>query len=47
MTRPELSTEEAALCKRQDFPVLRKPFLAQELLTIVHARILHSALVGL
>jgi CheY-like chemotaxis protein len=42
MSGPQLSTDEAALCQRQDFPVLRKPFLAQDLLNLVRARLLHS-----
>jgi ATP-dependent Clp protease ATP-binding subunit ClpA/CheY-like chemotaxis protein len=46
MTGPDLSTDELALCKRQDFPVLRKPFLAQDLVNIIRARLLHSAAVG-
>jgi len=46
MTGPQLSTDEAALCRRQDFPVLRKPFLAQDLVGLIRARLLHSAAVG-
>jgi MoxR-like ATPase len=46
MTGTELSPDEAALCDRQDFPVLRKPFLAQDVLSIIHARLLRSSAVG-
>lgn len=46
MTGTELSPDEAALCDRQDFPVLRKPFLAQDVLGVIHARLLHSSAVG-
>jgi DNA-binding response OmpR family regulator len=44
-TGTELAPDEAALCDRQDFPVLRKPFLAQDILGIIHARLLHSSAV--
>ena len=43
MTGTELSPDEAALCDRQDFPVLRKPFLAQDVLGIVGARLVSSS----
>ena len=46
MTGPELSPDEAALCDRQDFPVLRKPFLAQDVLSMIQARLLHSSAIG-
>jgi CheY-like chemotaxis protein len=39
MTGMELSPEEAALCERHDFPVLRKPFLAQEVAGVLQARL--------
>jgi DNA-binding NtrC family response regulator len=42
----ELSPDEAALCDRQDFPVLRKPFLASDVLGVIQARLLHSSAVG-
>jgi hypothetical protein len=42
----ELSPDEAALCDRQDFPALRKPFLAQDVLSVIQARLLHSSTVG-
>jgi CheY-like chemotaxis protein len=45
-TGTELSPDEAALCDRQDFPVLRKPFLAQDVLSIIQARLLHSSAVS-
>lgn len=46
MTGAELSSDETALCERQDFPVLRKPFLANDAISIIQARLLHSAAVG-
>ena len=35
MTGTELSPDEAAICQRQDFPVLRKPFLAEDIVRII------------
>ena len=46
MTGPELSPDEAALCDRQDFPVLRKPFLPPDVLGLIQARLLHLSAVG-
>ncbi|MBI3048635.1 MAG: AAA family ATPase [Acidobacteria bacterium] len=46
MAGTELSPDEAALCDRQDFAVLRKPFLASDVLGVVRARLLHSSAVG-
>jgi len=46
MAGTELSMEEAALCDRQDFPVLRKPFLERDVIGLVRARLLHSSAVG-
>jgi len=40
MTGGELTAEEIELCERQEFPVLRKPFLAMDLLSLVHASLL-------
>ena len=40
MTGAELSAEELELCERQEFPVLRKPFLAMDLLSLVQASLL-------
>ena len=42
----ELSSDEAALCERQDFPVLRKPFLPEDVVTLVRARLLRSSAAG-
>lgn len=39
-------TRRSGLCGRQDFPVLRKPFLAEDIIGTVHARLLHSFAVG-
>jgi CheY-like chemotaxis protein len=37
-----LSAEEAAICQRHDFPVLPKPFLGQDMLNLIQARMLHT-----
>ncbi len=34
-TGTELSSDESDVCERQDFPVLRKPFLPEEVVTLV------------
>ncbi len=46
MTGGELSADEIAICERQDFPVLRKPFLASDLISIVRASMLRSSTAG-
>lgn len=45
MTGMELSEDEITLCRRNDFPVLRKPFLAGDVLALLQARLLHDAAV--
>jgi CheY-like chemotaxis protein len=40
MAGTELSPDEAAICQRQDFPVLRKPFLAQDALRFIQPSLL-------
>ena len=45
-TGMELSADEAALCDRQDFPVLRKPFLAEDVVNLVRARLQRSSAAG-
>jgi ActR/RegA family two-component response regulator len=40
MTGGELSAQEIELCERQEFPVLRKPFLASDLVGLVQASLL-------
>jgi CheY-like chemotaxis protein len=42
MTGIELSTEEASFCEVHDIPVLRKPFLGQDAISLIQARIVHS-----
>ena len=42
MTGTELSFEEAEECERSDFPVLRKPFLAQDAINMIQARLVHA-----
>jgi MoxR-like ATPase/CheY-like chemotaxis protein len=41
MTGTELSPDEAALCERYDIPVLRKPFLGQDAINLIQARLVH------
>lgn len=41
MTGMELSTDEAALCERYDIPVLRKPFLGEDAVGLLRARLVH------
>jgi CheY-like chemotaxis protein/Ni2+-binding GTPase involved in maturation of urease and hydrogenase len=42
MTGTELSPEEADQCERYDVPVLRKPFLGQDAISLIQARMVHS-----
>jgi DNA-binding NtrC family response regulator len=42
MTGTELSIDEAEECERSDFPVLRKPFLAQDAISMIQARLVHA-----
>jgi hypothetical protein len=42
MTGTELSLEEAEECDRCDIPVLRKPFLGQDAISLIQARLVHS-----
>ena len=46
MTGMELSSDEAVLCERQKFQVLRKPFLDQDVLAILQSRLGRAAAVG-
>ena len=41
MTGTELSPEEADLCERHDIPLLRKPFLGQDAIDLIRARMVH------
>ena len=45
-TGAELSADEAELCERQDFPVLRKPFLPEDLISLVRDRLFRSSAAG-
>ena len=38
-TGGELSPAEAAFCEQRGFPVLRKPFLPEEVIALVRARV--------
>lgn len=42
MTGAQLSPEEEAICQEYDFPVLRKPFLANDILNLIRARLFRS-----
>ena len=42
MTGTELSPDEAEICERYDIPVLRKPFLGQDAISLIQARMVHS-----
>ena len=42
MTGGDLSAEEIAVCERQEFPVLRKPFLSRDVISLVRASLLRT-----
>ncbi len=42
MAGTELSPEEADVCERLDIPVLRKPFLGQDAINLIRARMVHQ-----
>jgi CheY-like chemotaxis protein/Ni2+-binding GTPase involved in maturation of urease and hydrogenase len=42
MTGTELSADEAGLCERYDIPVLRKPFLGQDAISLIQSRLVHT-----
>jgi DNA-binding response OmpR family regulator len=42
-TGVELSSDESDLCERQDFQVLRKPFLPEDVVALVRSRLLRAA----
>jgi ATP-dependent Clp protease ATP-binding subunit ClpA/ActR/RegA family two-component response regulator len=46
MTGAQLSPEEEAICQEYDFPVLRKPFLANDILNLIRARLFRSSAVS-
>lgn len=46
MTGGELSADEVALCERQEFPTLRKPFLAEDISNLIRATLLRSMSAG-
>jgi hypothetical protein len=46
MTGTELSAEETAACERYVIPVRRKPFLGDDAITIVQARLAVRARAG-
>jgi ATP-dependent Clp protease ATP-binding subunit ClpA/CheY-like chemotaxis protein len=42
MTGAQLTSEEEAICQEYDFPILRKPFLANDILNLIRARLFRS-----
>jgi ATP-dependent Clp protease ATP-binding subunit ClpA len=46
MTGAQLPPEEEAICQQYEFPVLRKPFLAHDLVDLIRARLLRSSAAG-
>jgi DNA-binding NtrC family response regulator len=42
MTGGVLSPEEATICQERDIPILRKPFLADDILDLIRARLFRS-----
>jgi DNA-binding response OmpR family regulator len=42
----EMTADETALCERQDFEVLRKPFLPADVVKVVRARLERSSAAG-
>jgi CheY-like chemotaxis protein len=42
MTGIELTVDEAAVCERFDIPILRKPFLGQDAISLIQARFVHA-----
>jgi two-component system phosphate regulon response regulator PhoB len=43
MTGGELSTDEEAICRERDFPILHKPFLVNDILHLIGYRVFSSA----
>lgn len=43
MTGAQLTPEEEAICQEYDFPLLRKPFLANDILNLIRARLFRSS----
>ncbi len=43
MTGAQLTSEEEAICQEYDFPILRKPFLANDVLNLIRARLFRSS----
>lgn len=46
MTGAQLPPEEEAICQQYEFPVLRKPFLANDILNLIRARLFRSSAAG-
>ena len=45
-TGAELASEDELRCERFGFPVLRKPFLGEELANLIRARLVRTAAAG-
>ncbi len=43
MTGAQLTPEEETICQEYDFPILRKPFLANDILNLIRARLFRSS----
>lgn len=43
MTGGQISAEEEAICRGRDIPVLRKPFLGDDVLSLVRGRLFRVA----
>jgi hypothetical protein len=46
MTGSMLPAEEGAICEEHDFPVLRKPFLAADVMSQIRSRLAARAMGG-
>lgn len=46
MTGAQLPPEEEAICQQSEFPVLRKPFLAHDLVDLIRTRLFRSSAAG-
>jgi CheY-like chemotaxis protein len=42
----DMSSDEAAFCESRDLPVLRKPFLPEDLIEVIQARLVRSSAAG-
>jgi CheY-like chemotaxis protein len=47
MTGAQLTADEEGICQEYDFPILRKPFLANDILNLIRARLFRSTAAGM